>query len=194
MDKKYTKGMLKLRGDVRKLRNRARNKERALNAELIKRRTKNKDMQTRKGGMFPFFLLSSLFTFGHKLPIIGGLIKRMSAWYGKTTIWTLLVLFRKIFIILNALIGLYAVTKITGFSTDNIIAGVSGMGYTYIEMLTNFVKKLFNFIYDIFDTKVVPKPPENPTWKFWGPKENTWYGNTMTDTFSNVSKLANTLL
>ena len=76
MDKTYTKGMLKLRGDVRKLRNRARNKERALNAELIKRRTKNKDMQTRKGGMFPFFLLSSLFTFGHKLPIIGGLIKK----------------------------------------------------------------------------------------------------------------------
>ena len=144
--------------------------------------------------MFPFFLLSSLFTFGHKLPIIGGLIKRMSIWYGKTTIWTLLVLFRKMFIILNALIGIYAVTKITGFSGDNIIAGVSGMGYTYIEMLTNFVKKLFNFIYDIFDTKVVPKPPENPTWKFWGPKENTWYGNTMTDTFSNVSKLANTLL
>ena len=48
MDKTYTKGMLKLRGDVRKLRNRARNKERALNAELIKRRTINKDMQTRK--------------------------------------------------------------------------------------------------------------------------------------------------
>jgi hypothetical protein len=113
------------------------------------------------------------------------------------------------FIVFNALIGVYTVFKVTGFSTDNLFAGFYGVGYTYIEMLTNFTKRLFKWFVELFDYKVVPNvpnnptnpswkpwsnnnPPGGPTWKWWGPKENTWYTRPMhgNEPFGNVFDIA----
>jgi hypothetical protein len=158
-----------------------------------------------KSGMPLFWIVSTLLTYGHKIPIISKIIKGLSLWYGRTTWWKILVQMRKVFIIFNALIGVYTVFKVTGFSTDNLFAGFYGVGYTYVEMLTSFTKRLFNWFVELFDYKVVPNVPNNPTnpswkpwtsnntsWKWWGPKENTWYTRPMhgNEPFGNVFDLA----
>lgn len=137
-------------------------------------------------------LLGTLLTYGHKLPIIGKIIRRISIIYARTTIWKLLVKLRKAFIVMNAIIGIYLLIHITGFNQDNIIGGISGIGYAYIDMITSFFKKLFTWIFDLFDTKIVPKPPAdiNNGWKWWGPKENTWAASPMNDPFKAMLDLS----
>jgi hypothetical protein len=132
-----------------------------------------------KGGMPLYWIISTLLTYGHKIPIISKIIKGLSLWYGRTTWWKILVQMRKVFIVLNAIIGVITVFKITGFSTDNLLAGFYGIGYTYVEMLGSFIKRLFTWFVELFDHKIVPNPPTNPNTpsssilKWWAPKENT---------------------
>ena len=69
------------------------------------------------------------------------IIKVIASWYSKirnSVGWQLIIKIRKLFIIINALIGVYAVIHISGFSFDNIIGGISGLGSTYVELITNF--------------------------------------------------------
>jgi len=47
-------------------------------------------------------------------------ISILSIYYGRTTIWKILVLLKKLFILFNALIGVYLVFKTTGFTFYNI--------------------------------------------------------------------------
>jgi hypothetical protein len=53
------------------------------------------------------------------------------------------------------------VFKSVGFSMDNILAGFSGMGHQYLEIFTNFTKRLFNWFVELFDHKVVPNVPKD---------------------------------
>ena len=98
--------------------------------------------------------------------------------YAKYTWLQLLLYLRKWFIIFNAIIGVVTVFKVTGYSSDNMIAGLYGLGEgTYIEIFTSFVKRAFNYLFELFDHKVVPNvpgdSPSNNSWR-WGPKQNTW--------------------
>ena len=121
-------------------------------------------------GMHPVALFLLL---ANKLPFINRITKRLQAYYGRTSIWRMLVIFRKIFIAMNAVIGVYTVFRLTGLSTDTILANFIGMGVSYIEILSNFTHKLFHWIFDFFDYKVVPNVPKDNGW-WGGPKSATW--------------------
>lgn len=128
-----------------------------------------------KSSMFMLWLITIILSYAHKIPFIGRIITLLSMYYGRTTIWKILIKLRKLFILFNSVIGVYLVFKTTGFSFDNILAGFAGMGHTYLEILINFTKRLFNWIFDLFDYKVVPNVPGGSTgnktlWsnKLWG--------------------------
>jgi hypothetical protein len=108
--------------------------------------------------------------------MVSKLITLLSMWYGRTTWWKLLIKARKIFIICNALIGVYTIMKITGFSSDNLVSGVFLMGYTYYDMFISTLSRLLHWISKFFDyiTPDVPKP--KPTMQIPWPntKEFTW--------------------
>jgi hypothetical protein len=106
------------------------------------------------------FIITSLLSYGHKIPFISKIINLLSLWYGKTTWWKLLIKARKIFVICNAMIGVYTVLKISGFSSDNLVSGVFLMGYTYYEMFMSSISRLFHWLSKFFDyvTPDVPKP------------------------------------
>lgn len=128
-----------------------------------------------KSSGFMLFLITGILGYAHKIPLIRNILSILSLWYGKTTIWKILVKIRKIFIIFNSIIGVYLVYKTTGFSSDNILAGFAGMGHTYLEILINFTKRLFNWFFELFDYKVVPNVPNTPNLPksggmFWNPE------------------------
>lgn len=121
--------------------------------------------------MAALWIFSTILTYAHKLPVISKIIKLLAMWYGRTTWWTVLVKSRKMFVVLNALSalrGMYTLIGITGFSTDNIIAGITGLGYAYVEIISNLSTRVFNWLFNLFDRQIVPKVPDNkPSWKSW---------------------------
>ena len=114
-----------------------------------------------KSSMFTLWVITTILSYAHKIPFIGRIITLLSLYYGRTTIWKILIKLRKAFILFNSVIGVYLVFKTTGFSFDKVLAGFAGMGHTYLEILINFTKRLFNWIFDLFDYKVVPNVPGN---------------------------------
>lgn len=114
------------------------------------------------------WLFSTLLAYANKLPFISKIITGLQLWYGRTTWWQVLVKARKLFLVFNALIGLYTMIKITGFSTDNIIAGIYGLGANYTEMVISFFKKMFNWFYNFLNNFFYPKPsPQAYHWEWW---------------------------
>jgi|SRR6267378_291410 len=126
-----------------------------------------------KSGMFMMWIITAVLSYGSKIPYIKQIITALSVLYGRTTIWKVLVKLRKAFIMLNALIGVYMVFKTVGFSYDNVLAGFVGMGHSYIEILTSFTKRLFNWFVELFDHKVIPNVPGDNISGGSGNK-NTW--------------------
>lgn len=116
-----------------------------------------------KSSMFTLWLITGILSYAHKIPFIGRILTLLSMYYGRTTIWKVLVKLRKAFVAFNAIIGVYMVYKSVGFGFDNILAGFAGMGEMYIQMLYNFSKKLFNWFFELFDYKVVPNIPGDPS-------------------------------
>jgi hypothetical protein len=112
-----------------------------------------------KSSMLWLYIITIILSYAHKIPYIGKIIMLLSLWYGKTTWWKILVKIRKVFIIFNALIGVLLVFKTTGFSSDNVLAGIAGMGHTYLEIFYNFSKRLFYWFVELFDHKIVPNVP-----------------------------------
>jgi len=124
-----------------------------------------------KSSMFMLWLGTAVLSYAHKIPYIKHIITALSVMYGRTTIWKVLVKLRKIFIMFNAVIGVYMVFKTTGFSYDNILAGFAGMGHSYLEIFTNFTKRLFHWFVELFDHKIVPNIPGD---KPLGSNKNIW--------------------
>ena len=93
----------------------------------------------------------------------------------------MLIKARKIFIMFNALLGIYAMIQVSGFSMDNIIAGVYGLGISYVEMIRSLAVRLYNFLFDFLDRRVVPDVPQKPSYPGWGggPKERMWEARPM---------------
>src|SRR5882757_5665469 len=113
-----------------------------------------------KSSMFYLWLFTGVLGYARKIPIIGRLITLASLWYGRTTWWKILVKIRKLFIIFNAIIGMFIVFKTTGYNHETFLAGFSAMGHTYIEIFTNFTKRLFTWLLDIFGYNIEPKYPK----------------------------------
>jgi hypothetical protein len=125
-----------------------------------------------RSSMFMLWLATAILSYAHKIPYIKYIISALSVMYGRTTIWKVLVKLRKIFILFNAIIGVYMVFKTVGFSYDNVLAGFVGMGNSYIEILTPFTKRLFNWFVELFDHKVIPNVPgDNAP----GSNKNVWF-------------------
>lgn len=54
-----------------------------------------------------------------------------------------------------------------GFNYENVLAEFAGMGHTYLEILGNFTRRLFNWFVELFDHKVVPNiPGDRPSYWF----------------------------
>ena len=106
---------------------------------------------------------------GKKLPLLGMIGKILHYYLGKTSIWSLLVLSRKAFITLNAIIGVFFILKMTGLDITTILSNYSILGNTYLEILQGVVKNSFNWIFDLLDMKIVPQDkPGNPG-SWWNP-------------------------
>ena len=105
----------------------------------------NKQFKERGSPLMFMTIISWILITANKIPLINKLTKMLSIYYGKTTFWRMLILIRKAFITINAIIGVITVFKISGIGYDSIMAGFSGMGMTYIEMLSNLSKRLFNW-------------------------------------------------
>lgn len=128
-----------------------------------------------KSSMFYLWLLTGILCYGRKIPIINKLISLLSVWYGKTTIWKILIKLRKLFVIFNALIGMLVIFKTTGYGVDTFWAHFSAMGTEYVTIFKNFVSRVFNWLLNLFDHKVVPNVPTNkPTnpsgYGWWTPR------------------------
>ena len=120
-----------------------------------------------RSGTFSLYLLTGILGYAHKIPFIGRVIAIAAAWYGKTTIWKILVKIRKMFIVFNAIIGVYMVFKTVGFNTDNLLIGFTAMGEAYLQTLFGLINRLFHWFVELFDHKVVPNVP--------GDSGGTWF-------------------
>ncbi len=79
------------------------------------------------------------------------------------------------------------VYKSVGFNFDKILAGFSAMGHTYLEIQSNFSMRLFHWIFDLFDHKIVPNvpnPPKSGGTSIWTPSDKS-YNNPILNTIKN---------
>src|SRR5258705_3171030 len=118
------------------------------------------------------YLITGILAYGSKIPIIRNIISLLGLYYGRTTIWKLLVTVRKIFIVINAIIGVYVVFKTVGFSTDNIAMGFIALGETYLQSLFSIINRMFHWFVELFDLKIVPNVP--------GDSGGTWFSKPKT--------------
>ena len=91
-------------------------------------KSSNINIEVRKGGMPSLLLLSTILTYVNKIPLLDKVITYIGKRYAKYTWLQLLIYLRKCFIVFNAIIGVITVFKITGYSSDNWIAGLYGLG------------------------------------------------------------------
>ena len=141
-------------------------KKTSLNNQINSHPT-NIPQNTLKSSLVYVYLLSILSYIINKLPIFSKIkkisfIARILKFLGKSPFLTILVILRKGFILVNAIVGLFFVFNFLGTEPGSVMAGIAGMGTIYIELFSNFVSKLFNWFVDLFDYKIVPKPPTEP--------------------------------
>lgn len=111
--------------------------------------------------MVIMWVISFILSYAVKIPYIGKIVKLLSLWYGRSKWWVTLVFLRKGFVLLNAIIGFLVVCDVTGFGPHNVIAGASGIGPVYLDIIANAFKTTFNWIFSLFDLQIVPKFPDN---------------------------------
>lgn len=127
----------------------------------------NANINTIKSSFKIIYLISLLGYIIGKIPFLNKYIKGIKSIVAKTSIWTVLVILRKTFIIMNALIGMWLIFKITGWSEFSFIGFVSTFGNAYIDIFSSFCIKAFNWIYELFDTKIVPDVPSDKPRNPW---------------------------
>jgi hypothetical protein len=136
----------------------------------------------RSSGLM-MYLVTGVLAYATKIPILRNLISVLALYYGKTTIWKFLSTMRKLFIVLNAIIGVYMVFKTAGFSTDNLLIGWTAIGETYLQTLGSLVGKLFRWFVELFDHKIVPNVP--------GDNGGTWFSRPQTPSNKSIFTSSN---
>ena len=56
----------------------------------------------------------------------------------------------------NAIIGIWLMFKVTGWDQGSFLMSAAAIGHSYMEFFVTFIYKAFNWIYNIFDNKIVP--------------------------------------
>ena len=109
------------------------------------------------------------------MPILGFIGKILKYYLGKTSIWGILVLSRKAFITINAMLGVFFILKLTGLDITMILSNYSILGNTYLEIIQKIIKNTFNWIFDLLDLKIVPQDKPTSSWynptSWWGKEE-----------------------
>lgn len=136
------------------------------------------------------YVLSWILFLANKLPFLAKIAGLLRLYYGRTSFWRMIIIARKLFIVLNAIIGVYAVLKLTGMQYGSFMANFVGIGTSYIDIFTNLIKRLFNWFFDLFDYKVIPNNNSGtPKWWEMGPQWYRWYTNPMTN--NGIMDIAN---
>lgn len=149
-----------------------------------------------KSSLMTLWVLSWVIALARKIPMIRGLIAMLSLWYGRTTWWRILgrifTISRKIFIVFNAIIGVYAVFKLSGFQVGLAYSHFGMMGQTYLELLYGFTKRLFEWFLDFLGYDIGPKKPSTPkirkAWEYWNPNHSN---EIFYDRVNPLSKISN---
>jgi hypothetical protein len=121
--------------------------------------SKNKTPLIKRASALVLLIITGILGYAHKIPVVSKFLKLLSLWYGRTTWWKLLVYSRKLFVVSNAIIGVYTILSITGFSFDNIVTGIYVLGHTYLDNFISMTHKLFNWFLNLLDYKIVPRIP-----------------------------------
>lgn len=79
-----------------------------------------------------------------------------------------MVLLRKGFITLNAVIGIWLMFKVTGWNEGSFFMSAAAIGSSYMEFFVTFIYKAYDWLYSLFDNKVVPNIPNNNLSQFNG--------------------------
>ena len=82
--------------------------------------------------------------FAKRLPLLGMIGRILKYYLGKTSFWSLLVLSRKAFITINAVLGVFFVLKLTGMDITTVLSNYSLLGNTYLDILQGIIKNSFN--------------------------------------------------
>jgi len=136
------------------------------------------------------YLFTAFFSLLNKVPGVNRMISVLNVIYGRTTLWKLLVLTRKLIITLNAVIGVFFVYKFSGIGPDTILSNFAGMGYAYLDILSNMTSRLFNWFFNLFVYKIVPNVPNNKNWFNHGPINGPgWFTKPMVE--NNVMDVLN---
>jgi len=131
-----------------------------------------------RASSFTYLYFLSLFAFlFKKLPLTSRITTSLYNAYGKTSFWSLLVLSRKAFVIFNALLGMYAVVKASGAfliasattGINSYISSLTAVGKTYANIIWNSTKDVLNWAINLFNYKLIPNEPKNPSNHTYGP-------------------------
>jgi hypothetical protein len=84
-----------------------------------------------------------------------------------------MVLLRKGFITLlkHAVIGIWLMFKVTGWNEGSFFMSAAAIGSSYMEFFVTFIYKAYDWLYSLFDNKIVPNIPNN-NWN--GSQFNGW--------------------
>jgi hypothetical protein len=91
-----------------------------------------------------------------KFPFLNTLFTKILGIKKAATLFTILIYLRKGFIISNAIIGIWLMFKVTGWNEGSFFMSAAAIGHSYMEFFVTFICKAFNWIYNIFDNKIVP--------------------------------------
>ena len=56
----------------------------------------------------------------------------------------------------NAIIGIWLMFKVTGWDQGSFLMSAAAIAASYMEFFVTFIYKAFNYLYNIFDNKIVP--------------------------------------
>ena len=62
---------------------------------------------------------------------------------------------------MNAIIGVWVMFKVTGWSQGSFFMSAAALGSSYMEFFVTFVYKVYYWLFGILDTKVIPNIPSN---------------------------------
>ena len=129
----------------------------AQRAEVISKKGKN--MPKASMSFNPLGILMSLSWISFilsKFPFLTTLFTKILGIKKASILFTILIYLRKGFIVTNAIIGIWLMFKVTGWDQGSFLMSAAAIGHSYMEFFITFIYKAFNYLYNIFDNKIIP--------------------------------------